>query len=136
LELAEPVKIGKDDVAGLAGAAARDCVAAGATGVASLTPGTSTGDSLTTGVTAGAPLVSGRLPLARLLAPMLIALVLSVVGGGTNAAIVDETGVVKVDGKSNNRLAWTKINQRRLTSYSESSRSCYSEGLRVDDKSC
>jgi hypothetical protein len=67
---------------------------------------------------------------------MLIALVLSVVGGGTNAAIVDETGVVKVDGKSNNRLAWTKINQRRLTSYSESSRSCYSEGLRVDDKSC
>src|SRR5258705_13610652 len=105
LELAESVKIGKDDVAGPARGAARDCVAAGATGVASLAPGTPTGDSLTTGITAGAPLVSGRLPLERLLAPMLIALVLSVVGGGTNAAIVDETGVVKVDGKSNNRLA-------------------------------
>jgi hypothetical protein len=115
----EPVKLGKDDVVGPAGGAAVDSVAARVTGVASLTifgkgevvsptggaagefvaagatgdaslvPGTATGDVLTISMTTGAPLVTGRLPFAGLLAPVPIALILSVVGG-------DEAGVVLV----------------------------------------
>jgi hypothetical protein len=88
---------GKGDVASPAGGAAGDCVAAGATGVASPVPGTATGDVLTTGMTADAPLVTGRLLFAGLLAPTLVALVLSVVGGGDEAGVVltaDVAGVV------------------------------------------
>jgi hypothetical protein len=88
---------GKDDIASPTGGAAGEFVAAGAIGVASLVPGTATGDVLTTGMTTGAPLVTGRLPFAGLLAPVLIALVLSVVGGGDEAGVIlaaDVAGVV------------------------------------------
>jgi hypothetical protein len=118
----EPVKLGKDDVAGPAGGAAVDSVAArvtgaasltifgkddvvsptggtagefvaaGATGVASLVPGTATGDALTT----SAPLVTGRLPFAGLLALVLISPVLSVVGGGDEACVVLVADVAEV----------------------------------------